>query len=140
MKEIKFRAWDKVNKRYIYIADESNDTAIWFDENGWYVVETFTGSPVELFSHVNGVLEQSTGLKDKNGKEIYHKDIVRTPNGILVIEWNQLHNCWALFKNGSMRKEIISDWVNEDGTTPVQWEVKEFEVIGNKFENPELLD
>lgn len=58
-REIKFRAWDKVNKRF----------------HMWGVdllgAGTFTGSPNPIF-----INQQYTGLKDKNGKEIYENDIV----------------------------------------------------------------
>jgi len=64
MKEIKFRAWDK-------------------DENymrGWELLQrVYYGSPMEdnIFNDADYILMQYTGLKDKNGVEIYEGDIVR---------------------------------------------------------------
>lgn len=83
---------------------------------------------------------QYTGLKDKNGTEIYRGDIVNTPNGIYKVEWNQLHCSWGLFTDSGQSKNMLADWVNEDGSTPNQWENKSLEVIGNIYENPELLE
>lgn len=133
MRQIKFRAWDKNNKRYIYIADESNDTAIWFDELGWYIADYFSGEPLELFNYTNGVLEQFTGLYDKNGKEIYVGDIV---------------DSWAGLDTGDMyiRKVVVDDFEPRIRFEPATGFIltktaeKMFEVIGNVHENPELLE
>lgn len=70
-------------------------------------------------------LEFSTGLKDKNGKEIYAGDIVKCSyGGIGVVEFR---HC-AYFVVG----DDISDMSNWKGTA--------YEVIGNIHENPELLE
>jgi len=75
-----------------------------------------------------GKLMQYTGLKDKNGKEIYEGDLFNYMCDDGCIE----KNCEVVFNDGAFRtrwgcliKDII-DW--------------EFEVIGNIYENPELLN
>lgn len=54
MREIKFRAWDKIDKQYIYIERPSQVPSNW----------------AQVWE-----LEQYTGLTDKNGKEVYEGDI-----------------------------------------------------------------
>lgn len=69
------------------------------------------------------VLMQYTGLKDRNGVEIYEGDIVKTSRGTQNQEIFMRCGCWFV----SMEYEL-GYYQNE-----------EVEVIGNKYENPELL-
>ena len=87
----------------------------------------------------NWEIMQFTGLKDKNGKEIYERDIVQSiywgqpkrAKGIVIFEGYE----WKTVpKNRGSHKtsyELWSDVVGEEGTS--------VEVIGNIYENPELL-
>lgn len=103
MREIKFRAWDFKNKEIIEDAMTLNGTLFYKD-------------------NPNFVLLQFTGLKDKNGKEIFEGDIVK----FKVI--------------GGERKEVI---IFEDGcflAGSFYLNRKDVEIIGNIYENPELLE
>lgn len=66
MREIKFRAWDKINNKYTQNTKFGN-----FDYSN-----TLNG----IFEDENFIFEQITGLKDKTGKEIYEGDILHLKN------------------------------------------------------------
>jgi len=77
---------------------------------------------------------QYTGLKDKNGKEIYAKDCLGGVFECLYIDWCDKQGGWELFTGGNECMACMGEihW----------WEVvenKDLEVIGNIYENPELI-
>ncbi len=125
MREIKFRAWDTQLKRmYENYANVSG-----------YGVHCEIARPVETQSEQHIVM-QYTGLLDKNGKEIYEGDIINLlPDGyvseLATVEWDT--------EKASFIYRRISELelVNKQGIY-VNWEP--IEVIGNIYENPELLE
>ena len=121
MREIQFRAWDgktmwKIfdNLRFNYAEDDTVS----------YDITMFGVSSSTAYQAKNVILMQYTGLKDKNGKEIFEGDYIKsdhrwiTDKGILV-EW----------VNGGFDIFCDSDY----GVDP-----EYCEVIGNIYENPEL--
>lgn len=114
-REIKFRAWDK-NKAVFYFFDLENDN---YPEAFWSL-------------HSSKELTEFTGLKDKNGKEIYEGDIVIEPSWW----WGALEVIECLSFNGQQRQ-----WIGINGGSKVHnyWHLNELEKIGNIYENPELL-
>ena len=117
-REIKFRAWDKCHNSMEYIND-----LYWFEENG-----------IHDFNDDNYVFMQNTGLKDKNGKEIYDSDIVKVTWGSGKIVFYEVKYC------GSLGYHYLRDTKNkEDDDIICIYDYSQMDVIGNVFNNPELL-
>ncbi len=74
---------------------------------------------------------QCTGLKDKNGKLIWENDIVNLETGKAVVIWDRAEWRIKWIKDTIWRKDLHF-WTNED-----DWKC---EVIGNIFDNPELME
>lgn len=117
-REIKFRAWDKHHNSMEYIND-----LYWFEENG-----------IHDFNDDNYIFMQNTGLKDKNGKEIYDNDIVKVTWGSGKIVFYEVKYC------GSLGYHYLRDTKNkEDDDIICIYDCSQMDVIGNAFDNPELL-
>lgn len=121
MRDIKFRAWDSRLAKMTYTPIIGNGRFYW----GWEQLESDWSNLDEGKQY----LMQYTGLKDKNGKEIYEGDIV-------------YHSYYK--ETGKMIFDLSAsayriEWL--DGKTNEMYRVdqKSFEVIGNIYENPELL-
>ncbi len=124
MRELKFRAWYAPEKEYIYDVQATYDNAC--EGKGSIYHENFR----EVLEDDDCTVEQYTGLKDENGKEIYEGDIV-TLNG----EWEEIEHgdCSIVtFENGCFR--VGNGYENEAGSYLSDWRI-----IGNIHENPELL-
>lgn len=114
MREIKFRAWNKKSKNYLY---EPQYTNFWLDMDG--------------FDDGRFIFEQYTGLKDKNEKPIFEGDIVKVwqlEDGFefskpVVVEWQE--------ETSSFHPGYISNTLNIN---------YEYLIIGNVHESPELLE
>jgi hypothetical protein len=123
MRELKFRVYDKHKKQYIKtcynntfaVTAEGKIIHYWFHDN-WDYPRSHSANLPYL------VIQQYTGLKDNNGQEIYEGDIV---------EW-QSHI-------GYREEVVFSDGVFWATSIPLYEVAKNAEVIGNNFENLELL-
>ena len=125
MREILFRAWDKVSKKYREF-DGMHDTMT-INEDG----------KVEYYNLQNGsggdeyILEQFTGIKDRNGKMIFEGDIVHIDN------YDEGWDSTVEFKGGAFAVDVEG---REYDYTAIGWTEYEAVVIGNIHDNPELLE
>ncbi|MFG5507258.1 YopX family protein [Enterococcus faecalis] len=125
----KFRAWDKRSKEMwkvstLHIEDEYVDL---FKKN---IYENPLNDPSAKFRDV--ILMQSTGLKDKNGVEIFEGDLV-----YYIPFESHINNSIIVFEKGSFCKKMLR---NGKLTSVKFIDSEEYEVIGNIHENPELLE
>ena len=122
----KFRAWDSWRKR-MSVVDR-----IYIDTEGVRLYDDF-GEYWRDFRDAK--LMQSTGLKDKNGQEIFEGDVVRqvrtqptTENETITGVVTMIEGAWLIMNDN---EQLASDlWSETD----------ENEIIGNIYENPELLE
>ena len=128
----KFRAWHKelgrmtLVKTMFFFAGELEELEV----NDSVMNDYIPVYPDEI------ELMQSTGLHDKNGKEIFEGDIlgIETYEGILNVNvfWDDKHALFMFESKIHNEKELLAELV-EDNAYP-------FEIVGNIYENPELLE
>ena len=133
-REIKFRAYDKEDERMTYFDDEDylyhcpfilRLEQVFKKDSNYDDYEDFE------YKDVTDKIElmQYTGLHDKNGKEIYEGDILKS------IQWNNIYlvkytgTAFYLYRKGNNGFNKITTWNNAEKS----------EIIGNIYDNLELL-
>ena len=113
MREIKFRAWDK--KQKCWILDQQ-------------IKKNFN----QYYNQPNSILMQYTGLKDKRRKEIYEGDVLyyKLLEQNYLVQWD-IHN--AKFSAIGKRNTFDSNAYRASA-------FDQMEIVGNIYENPELLE
>ena len=129
MREIKFRAWDKFSEKWLDLEE--------------YVIDPEDGAVGEVSVYeivdvnYDAILEQYTGINDKNGVEIYDGDLVKLHVVILspddkvgVVKYTPEYGYSLYFGSNRMARQEY--WASGEKHT--------LEVIGNVHENTDLLE
>lgn len=139
MREIKFRAWDIVNKMMGLVSTWNGMREV--GEYAYIAVDEYNGNAhFAVVKTADAILMQFTGLHDKNGKDIYEGDIFdcmylrdgHTNHRYSVI-FNEFSAAFDLQRHGEpcpqvQVRQTVKDHAGWRGT-----------VIGNIYENPELI-
>ena len=134
MRTLKFRVWDEKNKKMHKMSDgPAHSFKIYSDGSGGF--GNYGGEPYVNFDSSTNPVMQMTGLKDKNGVEIYEGDVVQ---GRFVEE--HVPDAMWLTLSDQERKQgfrlFTIRTIFEPYETPLPDDI---EVIGNIYENGDLL-
>ncbi len=131
MREIKFRAWHKEKKKMLSYGELFN-----IDCSGEYpFLALAAGHYEDCIEPLKVELMQYTGLQDTNGVDIYEGDILIYQHmfvdkkSVSEVIWNEKYSGFASYVEDDERRYILEKELKN-----------QFEVIGNIYENPELLE
>lgn len=122
MKNLKFRVWDKERECYLNETELAGITP-----DGKYILYIEEEEISRLEVEDNYIVEYNTGLKDRNGNEIYENDILEDGSGEPLEYWV------VRFEYGKFIGS--TQGVDED-----IFELTDLEIIGNIHENYDLLE
>lgn len=117
----KFRAWFKQGSKMVNVATID------------FLKKEVKSYANVMYSFDEIELMQSTGMVDKNGKEIFEGDVLKTSDGELAkVVWNKELACWEA--------EFLSEIVDLSEVADVKSNRSDCEIVGNIYENPEFLE
>lgn len=122
-REIKFRAWDKYENKIRKVRGIN-----FTNKDLWLKIEDNRIMGANFFEVE---LMQYTGLKDKNGKEIYEGDIIKFTDN---------YNTDIPEKIGVVKFNNASFYITDGAYSCYRWIDINIEIIGNIYENPDLLE
>lgn len=130
--EIKFRIWCPKHRTFAYM-DNILDTIVTINgqrRNIGYYEEYDLGE--------NLIIQQFTGLSDKNGKEIYEGDVIKTYREyVLVVVFE---NGAFILTNKQKTYSTLLGWQSDYESNEMDWvDLDDIEVIGNIYENQNYL-
>ena len=137
MREIKFRAWNQ--RRWLHsweVAITAEGKVILYEpqDECWFFIDEL---PYEI------QISEFTGLKDKNRVEIYEGDIVKWhnfyPQYNMQVRWASWICRFMMWAIPTIKGDWIENFTNVPFAELSEYYTKHYEVIGNIYENPELL-
>ena len=140
MRELKFRFWDTTDNRFI------DDPLI--NKNGQ--VGYYTGTTIDWIDDV--IVQQYTGMEDVYETSIYEGDIIEFNGSLRLVRWSNSGGCWEIapldkkLSGGFDINDPEEDYVEFNGFDDASLAFNggneyngPIKIIGNIFENPELL-
>lgn len=132
MREIKFRTWNKITCKWVRSDELLQDTE---------VSATILEPSILTIEHSEWIFQQFTGLKDKTGKEIYEGDILYDSE--TDDEGNDISTQFEVEYSNQLACYVIDNSYKRDGSFYIgiidYFGLENLEVVGNIYENPELL-
>ena len=129
MREIKFRTWDNVKNKMHYVGEET-EIVFHFDSSG--IIATDITEDEDEFKTLHHLLYmQYSGIKDKNGVGIYEGDVLDYRYVVTYVEGSDNANL-GMDVGFYQQRDNFESWV-------MLVVGEEYEVLGNIYENPDLI-